>query len=307
MLDVLSLIGERPSSSHYLRSTIHLFFSCFTLHQALFNQAHLIILVTIFDIKRFAVHDGPGIRTTVFLKGCPLQCWWCHNPESQEREPVSVEIVRKLNGKSLAGKKVYGEHMEVEQVVEILIKDAHFYEESGGGVTFSGGEPLMQPDGLVQLLEASKNHGLHTTVDTSGYASWEQFEKIWHLTDLYLYDLKNMDPELHKKYTGVDNALILSNADKLLEKGARLIFRIPVIPGINTINSELETMVRFLKERSEKLSEVHLLPYHRIAENKYRNLKMEQHLADVAEPDEHLMRHVVEEFEQTGLELIIGG
>ena len=264
-------------------------------------------MVTIFDIKRFAVHDGPGIRTTVFLKGCPLRCWWCHNPESQDKEPVRVDIMRKVNGKHVPGEKVYGEHMEVDQVVETLIRDAHFYEESGGGVTFSGGEPLMQPEGLLLLLEASKMHGIHTCVDTSGYASWEQFDRILNLTDLFLFDLKNMDPELHKAYTGMDNGPILSNADKLLDKGARLIFRIPVIPGINTSKSEVADMVRFLKERAEKMTEVHLLPYHRIAENKYQRLKMEQHLADVAEPDERMMRYLKEEFKHTGLKVIIGG
>ena len=119
--------------------------------------------VTIFDIKRFAVHDGPGIRTTVFLKGCPLRCWWCHNPESQDMKPVTVDITRKVNGKNVPGKRVYGERMEVDQLVEILIRDRHFYEESGGGVTFSGGEPMMQPGALALLLEACKQQGLHTT------------------------------------------------------------------------------------------------------------------------------------------------
>jgi pyruvate formate lyase activating enzyme len=264
-------------------------------------------MVTIFDIKRFAVHDGPGIRTTIFLKGCPLRCAWCHNPESQELEPVTVDIMRKVNGKSVPGKKVYGERMEVDRLVETLLRDAHFYEESGGGVTFSGGEPLMQVEGLLQLLEACKMHGIHTCVDTSGYASWEQFERIVPLTDLFLFDLKNMDPELHRKYTGMDNGPILSNADKLLEKGATLIFRIPVIPGINTTSTEVTGMVSFLKERAKKMSEVHLLPYHRIAENKYRRLQMEQDLADVPEPDERMMHQLKEEFKHTGLEVIIGG
>lgn len=263
--------------------------------------------MTIFDIKRFAVHDGPGIRTTVFLKGCPLRCRWCHNPESQGREPLSVDIVRKVNGTHVPGQKVYGERVEVDRVMETLIKDAHYYEESGGGVTFSGGEPLMQPEALLELLEASKMHGFHTTVDTSGYASWEQYERILSSTDLFLFDLKNMDTELHKAYTGVDNGPILSNAEKLLDRGAELIFRIPVIPGINTSTSEVSGMVRFLKERAEKIKEVHLLPYHRIAENKYQRLKMKQHLADVAEPDDSLMRHLKEEFNKTGLDVNIGG
>lgn len=264
-------------------------------------------MVTIFDIKRFAVHDGPGIRTTVFLKGCPLRCAWCHNPESQQMKPVTVDVTRKVNGKSVAGKRKYGEQMEVDQLVEKLLRDVPYFEESEGGVTFSGGEPLMQANGLLQLLEACKNHGLHTCVDTSGYASWEQFEAIVPFTDLFLYDLKNMDPELHFKYTGVDNERILTNADKLLDRGARLIFRIPIIPGINTSELELSALIDFLKERAKKMTEVNLLPYHRIAGNKYRRLQMKEHLADVDEPDQQLMHQVKEKFKRTGLEVIIGG
>ena len=263
--------------------------------------------VTIFDIKRFAVHDGPGIRTTIFLKGCPLRCWWCHNPESQERDPVSVDIVRKVNGKSVPGTKVYGEVMEVDRLLETLLKDKHFYEESGGGVTFSGGEPLMQHDGLLQLLEGSKAHGLHTTIDTSGYAGWEHIEGILPLTDLFLYDLKHMDPELHKRYTGADNKPILENASRLLESGARVIFRIPVIPGINTTPEEVDRMLAFLNERADRMKEVHLLPFHRIAEGKYRRLNMKLPLSGLQEPDGALMRRLQKKFKQTGLEVIIGG
>lgn len=264
-------------------------------------------MVTIFDIKRFAVHDGPGIRTTVFLKGCPLSCWWCHNPESQAREPVSVDIMRKLNGNAVPGKKVYGEHVELEQLMETLLKDIHFYEDSGGGVTFSGGEPLMQPESLLQLLEACKIHGIHTTVDTCGYAKQEQFERILPVTDLFLFDLKHMDPALHKEHTGVDNALILSNAAFLLEQASRVIFRIPVIPGINTTPSEVEAMVHFLGRYAERIDEIHLLPYHRNAGNKYRRLQMEEPLDHVVEPDEQMMCQLKEEFMLTGLEVIIGG
>jgi len=264
-------------------------------------------MLTIFDIKRFAVHDGPGIRTTVFLKGCPLRCAWCHNPESQEMKPITVDIMRKVNGKSVAGKRRYGERMEVDQLLEKVLRDLPFYEESEGGVSFSGGEPLMQPEGLLQLLQACKKHGLHTCVDTSGHVNWEHFERILPFTDLFLYDLKNMDPELHLRHTGVDNSLILANADKLLDAGARLVFRIPVIPGINTSERELATLIEFLKERAEKMTEVHLLPYHRIAGNKYRRLHMKELLADVDEPDQQLMHQLKEEFKRTGLEVIIGG
>ena len=222
-------------------------------------------------------------------------------------KPVTVDIMRKVNGKNVAGKKKYGERMEVDQLVEKVLRDVHFYEESGGGVSFSGGEPLMQPEGLLKLLEACKNHGLHTCVDTSGYVNWEHFERIMPFTDLFLYDLKNMDPALHLRYTGVDNGLILANADKLLYAGAMLVFRIPVIPGINTSEREIYALIEFLKERAEKMTEVHLLPYHRIAGSKYRRLHMKEHLADVDEPDQQMMHQLKEEFKRTGLEVIIGG
>ena len=159
--------------------------------------------------------------------------------------------------------------------------------------------------GPVTRLEGHLS--IHTTVDTSGYANWEQFDRILPLTDLFLFDLKNMNPELHSKYTGMDNGPILSNVDKLLERGATLIFRIPVIPGINTSESEVSEMIRFLKERADRMTEVHLLPYHRIAENKYRRLQMVQDLAHVPEPDERMMHQLKEEFKHTGLEVIIGG
>ncbi len=281
----------------------------FTFHQppSLPTFHHLLTMVTYFDIKRFAVHDGPGIRTTVFLKGCPLRCWWCHNPESQAKEPFTIDIERKVNGKSVAGKKTYGEQVESADLMATILRDRHFYEESGGGVTFSGGEPLMQLNELDELLKTSKLNGLHTAVDTSGFAKREQFERIVDTTDLFLYDLKHMDPELHKKYTGVDNVLIHANADFLLERGANIIFRIPVIPEVNTSVEEVARMIGFLKERKEHLNEVHLLPYHRIAENKYFRLRMKQPLQKLKEPDQPFMEQLKIEFEKSGLEVVIGG
>jgi pyruvate formate lyase activating enzyme len=261
----------------------------------------------IFDIKRFAVHDGPGIRTTVFMKGCPLSCWWCHNPESQSLKPITVDVERKLNGKGIMAKKTYGEQIGLGDLMERILRDQLFFEESGGGVTFSGGEPLMQPVVLEALLKQCKARGLHTTVDTCGYAKQEYFERIIEHTDLFLFDLKNMDANLHRKYTGVDNGPILSNADYLLGKGARVIFRIPVIPGINTTEDELGRLLSFIDERKDRLEEVHLLPYHRIAGNKYTRLKMKQALAHVKEPDQAYMEALADRFGTTGLKISVGG
>lgn len=263
--------------------------------------------VIVFDIKRFAVHDGPGIRTTLFLKGCPLRCWWCHNPESQAKEPFSVDIERKVNGRTVMAKKIYGEKYETGELMETILRDRHFYEESSGGVTFSGGEPMMQYRGLVELLGESRKNNIHTALDTSGFAKQDQYEEILPLTDLFLFDLKNMDPELHKKYCGVDNRLILSNADFLLEQGANVIFRIPVVPGVNTSREELDRMCSFIEERKEYVKELHLLPYHRIAENKYFRLKMLNRLPDLKEPDRDLMEGLKKKFEAAGPEVVIGG
>ncbi len=263
--------------------------------------------VDIFDIKRFAVHDGPGIRTTVFMKGCPLRCWWCHNPESQSRKAITVEVERKLNGKSILVKKTYGERLDLEKVMDTVLRDLHFYEESGGGITFSGGEPLMQYDALLSLLKMCKERGMHTAVDTSGFGKQDHFEKIAEYTDLFLYDLKNIDTDLHREFTGVDNKLILSNADFLLDRGARVIFRIPVIPGVNTPEDEMQRLFSFVEERKEKLEEVHLLPYHRIAESKYARLKMKKQLGQVEEPDASFMEELRKRFETTGLKVSIGG
>ncbi len=262
--------------------------------------------VDIFDIKRFAVHDGPGIRTTVFMKGCPLRCWWCHNPESQSVKPLIVEIERMLNGKPVSSSKTYGERVAQDMVMETVLRDRHFYEESGGGVTFSGGEPLMQFEALLTLLERSKALGLHTSVDTSGFGRRDHFERIAAYTDLFLYDLKNMNTDLHREHTGVDNKLILSNADFLLDRGAMLIFRIPVIPGINTQEDEMQRLFSFVEERKGKLEEVHLLPYHRIAESKYARLKMKKQLGMLKNPMHPLWRVFARNLKQQDLKSLSG-
>jgi pyruvate formate lyase activating enzyme len=191
--------------------------------------------------------------------------------------------------------------------MEVLLRDLPYFEESGGGITFSGGEPMMQPQGLLELLQASKEKGVHTTVDTSGFAPPEDFRRILPHTDLFLYDLKNFDTGLHRKYTGVDNTLIRSNADFLLDQGASLVFRIPVVPGINDTEKELEGLIRYITERKENLTSLHLLPYHRIADHKYLRMRMKQNLPHVREPGEEYMEQLRSRFEQTGLEVVIGG
>jgi pyruvate formate lyase activating enzyme len=238
--------------------------------------------VTVFDIKRFAVHDGPGIRTTVFMKGCPLDCWWCHNPESRSRELELVRYKRKLGDREVETTKAYGNVTTIQQVMREVLKDKIFYEESGGGVTFSGGDPLYQPEALYELLKSCSNQGLHTTIDTCGYAEWKVFEKILPFTELFLFDLKSLNPEKHKKFTGVRHELILSNLKKLLLSGAMVELRIPCIPGVNNDQEEINEMLRFLEALPGKAHKIHLLAYHEIAENKYKKLEMENRMNQVA-------------------------
>lgn len=280
----------------------HLFLS-----PVFFYHSLLTLELRIFDIKRFAVHDGPGIRTTVFLKGCPLACLWCHNPESQSMDLHRVKVEQKLNGKSMYREKTYGADMDVDELLQAVLRDRVFYEESGGGVTFSGGEPLMQTEALLPLLSACKKEGLHITLDTSGQASREDFDRVLKHVDLFLYDLKNMDAGLHRKHTGVDNLRILENADFLLERGASLTFRIPVVPGVNTSDGEREALRIFLEERAAHLEEIHLLPYHRIADHKYRMLGMEPPSREIVEPGEDSLEDWKDYFGQTGLKVCIGG
>lgn len=260
----------------------------------------------IFDIKRFAVHDGPGIRTTVFLKGCPLQCAWCHNPESRDREPVTLEVERRLNGRVLKRMQTCGREVEGEMLLKELLRDLPFYEASDGGVTFSGGEPLLQAEELQVLLRSCRQQGLHTAVDTSGYAEKQAFERIMDDTDLFLFDLKVMDPELHRKFTGVDNRMIHANADHLLRSGARVILRIPVIPGVNTSGPEIDRFMAFIERSKYRPAAVHLLPYHRIAQHKYCRLGLPAG-NEFTEPDEGMLEGLKVRFERTGLPVSVGG
>ncbi len=251
----------------------------------------------IFDIKRFAVHDGPGIRTTVFFKGCPLSCMWCHNPESRSPEPqTSVKHIG-IDGITFEQDEITGKEASVEEIVKAVERDRIFYEESGGGVTLSGGEPLFQIDFCVELLQALKKEEFHTALDTTGHASPEEIQRIIPFTDLFLYDLKLMDDEEHQIYTGVSNKMILENLKFLMKEGKYVIIRIPVVPGITDTDSNIHAIIDFLKSlprpstpRNDNTHEftsspthqleIDLLPYHSIAKNKYRRF----HMSDAMEP-----------------------
>lgn len=257
-------------------------------------------MVAIFDIKRFALHDGPGIRTTLFMKGCPLHCKWCHNPESLASEPEEYIENRQVDGKVIPVTRVYGRKVGAGRLMDELLRDKVFFDSSGGGITFSGGEPLMQYQALLQMLSVAGAAGVHRAVDTSGFADEYVLMQVAEHTDLFLYDLKLMDPERHLEYTGVDNALILENADRLLNYDADVIFRIPVIPGVNDTEEEQLAFAKFLQQRQGLFSEVHLLPYHRTAVDKYRRLGKEYTMDALKTPPEEALQQFKGRLEEAG-------
>ncbi len=253
----------------------------------------------VFDIQRYALHDGAGIRTLVFLKGCPLRCAWCHNPEGQQKRP---QVLRYENGTE----KIAGRRMRVDEVLREVEKDTIFYDESGGGVTFSGGDPLVQPGFLLELLKACKGHDLRTAVETSGYARWEDVAPVAPYVDLWLYDLKLMDPERHRRWTGVSNRRILSNLEQLAASGAHVIVRIPLVPGVNDDRQNLEATGRFVASLGS-VGEVHLLPYHRAGMSKYERLGVDYTLGDTPEPAAEAMERLAAILQEWGVRTKIGG
>ena len=265
----------------------------------------------IFEIRRFTVHDGPGIRTTVFFKGCPLNCWWCHNPESHRCHPEESQKIVKLDGKKFTQKAITGQWMSVDEVMSELRMDRIFYSESSGGVTFSGGEPLMQPEFLLELLKECKANILHTTIDTSGYADPEIIRTILPYTDLFLYDLKLMDDKDHIKYTGVSNKPVLENLICLISEGKQVIIRIPVIPGITDTKKNIREIKEFLtnliKERkSISPLKISLLPYHSIAKNKYARFHIDNKTKNLKDVAKESLIPLKEEFEAAGFLVKIG-
>ncbi len=235
----------------------------------------------IFDIKRFAVHDGPGIRTTVFLKGCPLNCLWCHNPESIDAAPCTLPKVYKIGNSTFEEMEEMGRMMSVDEVMRELRKEKVFMEESGGGVTFSGGEPLFQYSFLKELLTACKAEGMHTVVDTSGYASETVLDAIAPYTDLFLFDLKLINTDEHFYWTGVHNSIIFANFDRLIGSGAKVRARIPLIPGVTLSDDKLDAVFAFLEPYRNRLEGIDLLPFHGTAAHKYKRMGMTNRFKDV--------------------------
>ncbi len=259
----------------------------------------------IFDIKRFAVHDGPGIRTTVFFKGCPLRCWWCHNPESFDMKPIKASKRVILGDKIFDDCEIIGRDYSLEELMVEISKDEVFYKESGGGVTFSGGEPLLQFDFLLALCHQCRQKAISVTLDTSGYTDQETFKKILPEVDIFLFDLKIMDETNHKRYAGSSNQKILKNLKLAAESGKRTIIRYPLIPGINDDQDNIEAMAAEMKNLC--LTEINILPYHRIAGDKYQRLNLEEKLPDLEEPDDAQIERVREFFAGKGFTVKIGG
>lgn len=259
----------------------------------------------IFDIRHYTIHDGPGIRTTVFFKGCPLRCWWCHNPESQEVNVEQVSVRKMLDGKRFERELAVGSWQSAGEVMKEIEKDAVFYEESGGGVTFSGGEPLMQAEALQELLSFCRDKGYHTTIDTCGHAEPVALQKVMELADLWLFDLKLMDDARHVEYTGVSNELALKNLETLTLAGKEIIIRFPLIPGITDGNDNLEAIVKLMVRLG--LKKIDILPYHSIARDKYRRIGKEFLLESVKGPDEVEVDETVRYFNDKGFEVGLGG
>jgi pyruvate formate lyase activating enzyme len=242
----------------------------------------------IFKIQRYSIHDGPGIRTTIFLQGCPLHCWWCHNPESQ---PACSPTARTVS---------------VAALIEEIEQDTIFFDHSNGGVTFSGGEPLAQPDFLVALLKACRAREIHTTVDTSGFAPADVMEQVARLCDLILFDLKPMDDTAHRRYTGVPVTPVLKNLGLLHTLDVDLRLRLPLIPDITTIQNNLDRIIDLLATHN-RFRTLDLLPFHRTGEEKYRRLGIKNPMAGVPELEPERVAEVKETLIANGFNVSDGG
>ena len=297
----------------------------------------------IFDIKRYAINDGPGIRIVIFTKGCNLNCAWCHNPESISTETermyapakciqcgtcvvacpekaitlTSEGIITDAELCKMCGKcaevcptkaiEISGKPMSVAEIINEIEKERVFFDQSDGGVTFSGGEPLLQSRFLIELLDECGKRGIHRAVDTAGLANTEIILEVARRTDLFLYDLKMMDSEKHRKWVGVPNEKILENLKVLAETGVKIIIRIPLIGGVNDDSANMEATARFVAELSGEKKEVNLLPYHKIAQTKYQKLGRPEEFQLLEEPTKEAQLQAIAIFQEYGIEASIGG
>ena len=261
----------------------------------------------IFDIKRFAVHDGPGIRTTVFFKGCPLRCLWCHNPESINPNPVSIRTTSHLNGREFIEHKTVGYEISEDELFMELQKEQVFMDESDGGVTFSGGEPLQQHQFLGAVLKQCKAKGIHTAVDTTLFSGWKIIEQTARWTDLFLVDMKHMNATVHQDFTGVSNRLILENIRKLSALKVSFRIRIPMISEISTKEENIEQSITFLKSLPHRAEAIDLLPFHNTAKEKYKRFHLDNYFADKPSMVKEELSDIKKQFEEAGFIVKIGG
>ncbi len=252
----------------------------------------------IFDIQRYSIHDGPGIRTLVFLKGCVLRCRWCCNPESQE---FQVQTMR-IEGKE----KKIGRDVTVEEVMEEIQKDSRYYERSGGGITLSGGEALCQPEFAKALLQECKEAGFHTAIESTACVPYSVIETILPYLDLYLLDIKHRNSDKHREFTGKSNTLILENAKRLALEAKELVIRVPVIPTFNDTTEEIREIAEFAADLPN-VKKLHLLPYHRLGQDKYSGLGRSYLLDGYVPFTEEDLKPLILEAEKTGLCCQIGG
>lgn len=290
-----------------------------------------------FNILRYTVDDGPGLRSTVFLKGCPLSCPWCANPESQHSYPevsfrgatcigcgscskscpehaISIvdgnaHIDRTLCKRCMTcvdtclntAMKRMGDEMDVEAVMKVVRRDKDYYEESGGGVTVSGGEPMMQPDFVAELFQKLHEEGIHTCLDTTGYCSGEALDKVLPHTDLVLFDLKHMDSKKHEEVVGVPTEPIHASLKKILDDGVDVIIRIPYIPGFNDDDENMKATAEFVKKHTPN-AHVDILPYHELGKSKYESIGSEYPMPPTEKPTDEKLAHSREFFTQLGLD-----
>lgn len=293
------------------------------------------------EIEKYAIHDGPGIRSVVFLKGCPLQCVWCANPETQRQEnelyydcarciqckrcitaceqgvllaiDEKIHIAREkciacgqcVTECPMGALQLVGKEMSVEEVFEEISKDIVFYRQSGGGITISGGEVLMHEEFATALLQKSQENYIHTAIETSGFGSWHALRSLAEYCDIILFDIKHTDEKIHREVTGVEQNVILGNLQQLSKIHSHITLRVPLITGWNDGEEDIENVVRIANENG--IREIHLLPYHSLGRQKYNRLGRKYCLEKINSPEDNAMNHFKDYIRKQGLKCIIGG